>query len=671
MTLAEPLSVGPRTAPTRVVFGPHETNLGRRRSISSRHVAYYAARAAGGAGVIVTETASVHDSDWPYERAPLARECAAGWRTVAAVCRPHGTLVLAGLGHAGAQGSSAYSQAVLWGPSRVADAISREMPAPMERDEIAAVVAGFAAAASLAAAAGLDGVEIDAGPISLLRQFHSGLTNLRGDEYGADKLRFTREVLAAVRDAIGADRVLALRLSCDELAPWAGITPEQAEEHVDAFADAIDLLTVVRGGPFSVTAYRPDAHVEPLFNRALCTRMRGAAAGRCAVVLQGSVVDPGDASAAVSVGAADLVECTRAQIADPRFVAHVRAGTPEQIRPCVLCNQACRVRDPRNQVVSCIVEPESGYETLTHAGGGEPREVLIVGAGPAGLECARELALLGHTVTVAEREAFTGGALRIVGRELGNPRMVEFCDWLEEQCRWLGVTIELGREVTPSEALAAGEEAGMTVQPIALEAAGAAAGSHAGRGWLPAADVAGHRTAVAAPPGHRRRDVIVATGSRPARTTFPSVDALSALAGAALPEGAVLVHDPVGDVAGVAVAEWLAAAGRTVSLVTQDQVAGVQLARTGDLADANGRLQRAGIGRELRSMIREAGHGRAVLEDVWTGERREVPCAVVVDCGHRLPDQSLPGPRAGDCVAPRGVLPAILEGRRLARDLGA
>src|SRR4051794_15736956 len=164
MTLAEPLSVGPRTAPTRVVFGPHETNLGRRRSISSRHVAYYAARAAGGAGVIVTETASVHDSDWPYERAPLARECAAGWRTVAAVCRPHGTLVLAGLGHAGAQGSSAYSQAVLWGPSRVADAISREMPAPMERDEIAAVVAGFAAAASLAAAAGLDGVEIDAGP---------------------------------------------------------------------------------------------------------------------------------------------------------------------------------------------------------------------------------------------------------------------------------------------------------------------------------------------------------------------------------------------------------------------------------------------------------------------------------------------------------------------------
>jgi 2,4-dienoyl-CoA reductase-like NADH-dependent reductase (Old Yellow Enzyme family) len=113
MTLAEPITVGPRTAPARVVFGPHETNLARGRQVSPLHVAYYAARAAGGAGVIVVETASVHESDWPYERAPLARECEAGWRAVHAACRPYGTLVLAGLGHAGAQGSSAYSQAVL------------------------------------------------------------------------------------------------------------------------------------------------------------------------------------------------------------------------------------------------------------------------------------------------------------------------------------------------------------------------------------------------------------------------------------------------------------------------------------------------------------------------------------------------------------------------------
>ena len=119
-----------------VIFGPHETNLGDDRAISHRHVAYYQARAAGGSGIIVTETASVHPSDWPYERAPLATECGPGWAATAAACHPHGTLVMAGLGHAGGQGSSAYSQSVMWAPSPVADAINREMPMEMEQDEI-------------------------------------------------------------------------------------------------------------------------------------------------------------------------------------------------------------------------------------------------------------------------------------------------------------------------------------------------------------------------------------------------------------------------------------------------------------------------------------------------------------------------------------------------------
>ena len=102
-----------------MLFGPHETNLGQHRAISPRHVAYYARRAAGGAGLIVTETASVHPADWPYERAPLAADCGPGWAATAAAGQRYGTLVLAGLGHAGLQGSSAYSQEALWAPSPV------------------------------------------------------------------------------------------------------------------------------------------------------------------------------------------------------------------------------------------------------------------------------------------------------------------------------------------------------------------------------------------------------------------------------------------------------------------------------------------------------------------------------------------------------------------------
>ena len=116
MRLTDPLPVAGRTAPSRVLFGPHETNLGAGRSFSPRHVAYYGRRASGGAGVLVTEAASVHPSDHPYERAPLAAECGPGWAAVGDACRPHGTLVLAGLTHTGGQGSSAWTQAALWVP---------------------------------------------------------------------------------------------------------------------------------------------------------------------------------------------------------------------------------------------------------------------------------------------------------------------------------------------------------------------------------------------------------------------------------------------------------------------------------------------------------------------------------------------------------------------------
>ncbi len=635
--LVEPVEVAGRTAPSRVVFGPHETNLGRGRAVSDRHVAYYEARAAGGAGILVTETASVHPSDWPYERAPLAAECGPGWSSVAAACHPYGTVVLAGLGHCGSQGSSANSQSVMWAPSRVADVVSREMPVAMEQSDIDELVAGFADAARRAMVSGLHGVEIDAGYCSLLRQFHSGLTNLRQDPYGSDRLRLTTEVLGAVRAALDGSGILSLRLCCDELAPWAGVTPDQAGDHVAALAGLVDLIVVVRGGPFSTSAYRPDAHTETGFNLGLCRQMRAAAAGRVPIVLQGSVVDLTMAESALNDGTADLVEMTRAQIAEPRLVGLVRRGEGSRVRPCILCNQACHVRDNRNPVVSCVGEPRSGYETIEPAVDGtdrDRREVLIVGAGIAGLECARVLSARGHRARVVERSGRAGGALREAAVGPGRERLARLPEWLVDECLVQGVVIETGVEISAPEVDAA-RDAGV--------------------------------------------EVVLATGARPAPmavpvdSTCPVIDPLVLLTEGPglLPDGPVVVHDPVGGPVGVGVAEWLADAGRQVTLVTPDQVAGTLLSLTGDLADANTRLQRAGVGRELRAVLRAAGAGEAHLDDVWTGESRTIGCASIVDCGHRLPEESLylsrPGTlRAGDCVAPRSVLDAVLEGRRLA-----
>ena len=215
--------------------------------------------------------------------------------------------------------------------------------------------------------------------------------------------------------------MVGLRLSCDELAPWAGVTPEQAADHVADLADLVDLLAVVRGGPYSVDRLPPrrphPGRVQP---RAV-PAMRAAAAGRAAVVLQGSVVDPASGRRRRSTtGTADLVEMTRAQIAEPDLVALVRAGRDGEARPCILCNQACRVRDNRNPIVSCVGEPRAGHETVdvdpatapAGAGGVPPTDVLVVGAGLAGLECARVLALRGHRVRRRRaRPTVTGGAL--------------------------------------------------------------------------------------------------------------------------------------------------------------------------------------------------------------------------------------------------------------------
>lgn len=204
--LLDPLPLGPAVARNRVVFGPHETNLARRRAVSDRHVAYYRRRAAGGAGVIVVEEAAVHPTDWPYERSPLAADAGPGWAAVAGACHDEGALVLAALGHSGGQGSSAYSQLPLWAPSRVPEVNSREVPKWMEDHEIEAVVTGFELAARDAAAAGCDGVEVNAGQHSLVRQFLSGLTNHRADAWGSDRLRFARQVLEAVRRGAGKRR---------------------------------------------------------------------------------------------------------------------------------------------------------------------------------------------------------------------------------------------------------------------------------------------------------------------------------------------------------------------------------------------------------------------------------------------------------------------------------
>lgn len=630
------------------MFGPHVTNLGTdERGFSDRHRAYYERRAEGGCGIIVTEGASVHPSDWPYERAPLASECASGWDAIARACHAHGSLVIASLDHAGGQGSSAYSQLPLLAPSRVPEVNTREVPKWMEEEDIEAVIAGFAAAARSAVGSGCDGIEINAGQHSLVRQFLSGLTNHRSDAWGQDRLAFARRVIAescrAAR-AVDPDAIVGLRLSCDELAPWAGITPEMAPDLAADLVDAagtdsgIDYIVVVRGSIFSVEKTRPDFHEPTGFNIDTCRSVRQRLGPTTAVILQGSIVDADRAEWALDPlngPVCDGVEMTRAQIADPDLGDKLRSGNGHRARPCVLCNQACQVRDARNPIVSCIVEPSSGHEDRDpdwSAPAGSPRDVLVVGAGPAGMEAARISAARGHRVHIVDRGARTGGLAAVCGPAAG------FVDWQRRELEIHGVEIVLDTDASSTERA-------------------------------------------------RNADVVIlATGSQPGRPDLEIgngaalVDIADVYRGTAvLPdEGRIVILDPIGGPIAVGLAQSL---GDRAILVTPDNIAGNELARTGDLAPANVRLAQSGATIVRRSVPRAVSmrNGSAstatrilvTVQDRFSGETTDLDCAAVVDAGFRLPAdlpqfESVPTIPVGDCVAPRTILEAVLEGRRAA-----
>ena len=626
MSLRSPLGLGSCTSTNRIMFGPHVTNLGDdERSFTSRHVAYYERRARGGCGIIVTEGASVHASDWPYERAPLADRCGDGWRAIADACHAHGSLVIAALDHAGGQGSSAYSQLPLWAPSRVPEVNSREVPKWMEKTDIDDVITGFGDAARVALSAGCDGVEINAGQHSLVRQFMSGLTNHRGDEF-SDRLLFARRVIETVRRATGPNAIVGLRLSCDELAPWAGITPEMAPNiAAELSACGLDYVVVVRGSIFSVEKTRPDFHEPTGFNIDVCRAVRTAVPATTAVFLQGSIVDVGQAEWAITDGVCDGVEMTRAQIADPDLVAKVKANEIETIRPCIRCNQTCQVRDARNPIVTCVGEPTSGHESNDpdwYARSPRSQRVLVIGAGPAGLEAARVAATRGHRVTIRESADRVGGLAAVTGP--GGALVA----WLERVVRDLGVTIETSTDST---------------------------------------NVDGHDI------------VIQATGSRrgtPDHTVDSDADVHDIAdvrrGKSALPDsGAVIILDPIGGPIGVSLAEEL---GERATLVTPDNIAGNELSRTGDLAPANVRLAQRGVTIQRRSVVRSIsrdGNGLVVrVQDRFSGVVAELSGAAVVDAGFRLPAEPITGAiQVGDCVAPRTILEAILEGRRAAANI--
>ncbi|WP_017617746.1 oxidoreductase, partial [Nocardiopsis gilva] len=365
--LFTPLRLGPLTVANRIVFCAHLTNYADNGRPTAQHAAYYAARAAGGAGLIITEEHSTHPTDRPYEK--LIEGYAPGvvddYRRLTDAVHAHDVPILAQLNHNGGQASSMYTRLPVWAPSPIADPLFGEVPKAVEEHEITEITDAYAQVAAHCVAGGFDGVELQCSHSSIVRAFLSPATNHRTDRWGGplpNRARLLLHLIDAVRAAVGPDRVVGVRLCGDELIE-GGTTIDEAVEvarMVDATGQVDYLNTSIGVATHTLHMVEASMRVPPGYAAYIPTAIR--AAVRLPVVGVGRFKDPLQADRALGAGHADLVGVVRGQIADPDFAAKARSGHAEEIRTCLSCNQECVGRMGLNRWLGCIENPHAGHE---------------------------------------------------------------------------------------------------------------------------------------------------------------------------------------------------------------------------------------------------------------------------------------------------------------------
>jgi len=651
--LMSPLSLRGHTLRNRIVFGAHTANMADQGLPGPRFGGYLLERALGGVAMIVAEPMPVHRSG-VLTRGNFLHSTDAvipHFRAITDPVKDAGAVILQQLYHIGAHGDADLSFAPHWSPSGGPSYHDSDGSHAMTGSEVEELLDAHLAAAIRCQKAGFQGVEVWAAYHSLLDQFWTPWSNTRSDQWGGsleNRTRFSRTLIERIRRACGEDFIIGLAVS---YSPAFSVTLSAGElTEIVALHDATGHIDYVTCGYGSYLEFEgiipPFTHAEKLTTP--MTALLKQALTHARVTSEAAIRTPDNAEAILAAGEADLVSIVRGQIADPHLARKTAEGRASDIRSCISCNQMCWGRRSRDYWISCLINPSAGRE---FEWGGDrfspaatPKHVLVVGAGPAGLEAARAAAERGHIVEIVEASPRIGGQFRLAGLQPRRAQILDLLDWYERQFANLGVTLRLNT-------------------------------------FLDVGDVAAHPADT----------VILATGSlpdpsgrqrwMPQEPRLPGLDAVvwspeDVLRREARLGDTVIVYDEGGNWRGAGTAWFLADQGKQVTLVTPDAMVGKELARTA----ADGPLRRAlaklgVVTRTEHCIARWHGNG-ATLVNLLTGAEETLPASALVMATTNIAfdpfPETLPGKalhRIGDCTAPRLAAYAFHDGRKLALTL--
>lgn len=681
--LFQPLKINKLTIRNRIVSTAHaEVYATDGGMTTERYVKYYEEKAKGGCGLCICGGSSVVSIDSPqswWKSVNLSTDrIIPHFQNLADAVHKHGGRIMIQITHMGRRSRwEGENWPNLMSPSGLREPVHRATCKTIEEEDIWRVVGDFAKAAVRAKEGGLDGVEISAVHQHLIDQFWSPRVNKRTDQWGGsfeNRMRFGMEALKAVREAVGPDYVVGMRICGDEFHP-DGLSQDDLKE-IAAYYDAtnlVDYFNIVGSG---CDTHNTLANVIPNMSYPPEPFLYLAAGIKevvhVPVIHAQNIKDPNQAKRILEAGYVDFVGMTRAHIADPHFINKVKNNQVDQIRQCVGSNY-CIDRQYMGLDVLCIQNAATsreymGIPHIIEKTTGPIRNVVVVGGGPGGLEAARVAASRGHKVTLFEKAEQLGGQINIAAKAPHREQIAGITRWLAMEVERLGVDIHLGE--------AASAELIRELKPdVCILATG------------------GHPFIEQEPAWGAEEGLVVSTWD--------------ILNGKVEPGKNVLVYDTICEFPGMSAADYLASKGSLVELVTPDTKPGVGVGGT-----TFPTFYRSLYAKEvvmtsdlmLDKVYREGDNLVAVLENEYTNEKEErVVDQIVVENGTR-PDEALyyelkqesvnkgqidnetlfaakPQPvlsegadgmilwRLGDCVSQRNTHAAIYDALRLCKDL--